>query len=322
VLCFMLKTKIVHLSPTPLVGAPGKIAHAQREIGHDSQCVIFNDYPKSGPLCGFFTSQSIVMDENTRDFVEGLLSEAEVIHIHNFIPESLEGWVRTNLGASKLVYHAHSPMREGPLYYDRSDQFDYDVKLVVGQHWGRLHPKHVSVPNLVLDAPSVSLRKSGQPLKVMYSPTHKHKGRWTSKHSAELVSSLEGLSKLGLIELIAPKVPIPPSALLQMRRKCHLTIDEISTGGFHQVSLEGLCTGNMVLNKADYFSKNNFSRFSEGCFPPFVYGSDSCIADVLLEYAQSVDKTNAAQMESYNYYLKYCDYRRLVKFYDEAYAMV
>lgn len=318
---FMSKIKIVHLSPTPLVGAPGKIAYSQRAIGHDSQCIIFGDYPKKGPLFGFFTGNSIVLDKNTIHFAETVIGCADVIHVHNYIPDSKVAWLRGLIGSSRMVYHVHSPLREGPLYYDRSSQFDYDAKIVVGQHWGRLHPEYVSVPNLVVDSPSLELRKDGEPLRVMYSPTHKHKGRWTSKHSDELLEALNSLERLGLIEVLAPSSPIPPSSLLQLRRKCHLTVDEITTGGFHQVSLEGMCAGNVVINKADYFSKNNFSRFSEGEFPPFVYGSDACIKNVLLEFAQSEEKTRAAQIRSYEYYLKYCDYRRLVAFYDEAYSM-
>ncbi|MFK4751992.1 hypothetical protein [Oceanobacter antarcticus] len=317
----MLFNKIVHISPTPLVGAPGKIALAQRQTGKESICFILSDYPSSGPLYQKFSSNSILLTEDNSDFFYEKISGADVVHIHNFIPDKHEKKIRSSIGESLLVYHAHSPLREGPLFYDRSTQLSYDVKLVVGQHWGRLHTEHIAVPNIIFDTPSINLRKEGELLKVMYSPTHKHKGRWTSKGSSKLDKVLDGLLSCKMIELIRPKKPVSPYELFQLRRTCHLTIDEIITGGFHQVSIEGMCAGNIVVNGADFLGKACYSRFSDGEFPPFLYANDDTITDTLVNLASNVEETRRMQQESYDFFVKYCDYKKLVEFYDVAYRV-
>jgi hypothetical protein len=109
---------------------------------------------------------------------------------------------------------------------------------------------------------------------------------------------------------------------MAVRRTCHVTIDEIATGGFHMVSLEGLCAGNVVINRADYFGKATFSTFCSGEMPPFTYADDSCIREVLLLLVEDVDETARLQMASHDYFRCHCDPLKLVEVFDAAYQSI
>lgn len=314
--------KIFHITPTPLVGAPGKIAYAQQMKGHDSLAVALSDYPKGGPLEKRFLDRTLVIDDFSRDHIENAIKSANIIHVHNFLPPDCVNWLLRLNPSAEYVYQAHSPVREGPLYVSRAEGdelFDFKVKLVVGQHQGRFYPNFLPVPNLVLSPPSLRLRQKGERLRVMFSPTHKQVGRWTSKHSQPLNEVLMALSRLGKIEIISPQKPVHPETLMVIRRSCHVSIDEISTGGFHMVSLEAMCAGNVAINRADYFGMATFSGFCDGSLPPFLYADDGSIAETLLRLADDWKETARRQKESYDYFRRYCNPLRLIEVFDAAY---
>ena len=247
--------KIVHFSPTPLVGAPGKISLVQRMQGDDSICFMASDYPRNGPLYKFFSDNSILIRKENLDFFKYKISSADVIHVHNYIEKEMLDLITSLNTSAKLIYQVHSPIREGPLYYPREFDAEFDVHLVVAQHWTRFYPSYIPVPNLILEPPSIRERAKGQKLKVLFSPTHKHAGRWTDKHTPGLEDLLSSMHKSNLIDFHKPMKPIDPIELNMIRKCSDVTLDEIQTGGFHMVSLEGLAFGNVVVNNADYFAK-------------------------------------------------------------------
>lgn len=321
----MSMLKIVHITPTPLVGAPGRIAIAQRMKGHDAIAVAMSDYPKGGPLERMFLTHTLLINEFTRSYIENAIHRANIIHLHNFLPAEHITWLKELNQSADYVYQAHSPLREGPLYVNRGEDqssFDFKLKLVVGQYQGRFYPSFLPVPNLVGATPSIRLRKKNEKLRVMYSPTHQQQGRWNSKYSEKLVETLSALSTIKKIELISPKQPVSPETLIEIRRNSHVSIDEITTGGFHMTSLEAMCVGNIAVNRADFFSKNTFASFCDGKIPPFLYADDSCITEFLLSLADDWERTANLQQASYDYFVTYCNPLRLVEVFDEAYQHI
>jgi hypothetical protein len=321
----MSALRIVHITPTPLVGAPGKIAWAQRMKGHDALAVALSDYPKGGPLEKMFLDRTILIDDFTRHHIEDCIRQADIIHVHNFLPDDRIRWLQELNQAAAYVYQAHSPKREGPLYVDRSEgnnKFEFKLKLVVGQHHGRFYPFHTPVPNLILSPPSIRRRQPGETLRVLFSPTQKQAGRWNSKYSPALEPALRALETIGKIEVIFPKNPLRPEVLMELRRSCHVSIDEIASGGFHMVSLEAMCAGSVAINRADYFAKATFAGFCDGEMPPFLYADDSCITDVLLRLADDWEETARRQQASFDFFQRYCNPIRLVEVFDAAYQSV
>lgn len=321
----MSALRIVHITPTPLVGAPGKIAWAQRMKGHEALAVALSDYPKGGPLEKMFLDRTLMIDDFTRDYIEESIRRADIIHLHNFLPKDRLNWLRELGQSAAYIYQAHSPLREGPLYVSQAGEdapYNFRVKLVVGQYAGRMYPSFKPVPNIILSPPSIRKRQKGEKLRVMFSPTHTRDGRWNAKYSQKLDEVLEAYVKVGKIDLISPKKSVSPEVLMTVRRSCHVSIDEIATGAFHQISLEAMCAGNIAINRADHFAKVTFAGFCDGQMPPFLYADDGCIADILLRLADDWEETARHQQESYDYFRRYCDSLRLVEVFDAAYERV
>jgi len=321
--------KVVHFSQTPLVGAPGKISKALNNINISSSSYCYVDYPNKGGLYGKFIDNTHVINNMQPHVYSAFIEDikrADIIHIHNGIDLNFLKKIISHCPNAIFIYQVHSPLREGPLFIDRSDNIgvSFSKKLVVAQYQPRHYQDYTLVPNLVLDTPSLILREGSKPLKVLFSPAHKRPGgRWNTKTTEGLEDFLISLDRGGVIELIKQKEHLHPSSLMLLRRHVDITIDEIATGAFHQVSLEGLCAGNVVINRADFFSKSMLACVSGSpSLPPFVNADSQSIFDVLIRLSKDIDETNKIKEESYFYFMKYLNSNKMVKNFMKVYDEV
>ncbi len=314
-----MSLKVLHLSPTPLVAAPGRLTRTLRGAGIDALCAVLKDYPASGPLAGKFIEDSSVLHDACKEvleLVDDFAATADVIHVHNDLPAARVQWLRERSPRAAFVYQVHSPLREGPLYYSRADHIGlpFRARLAVGQYQPRHFPDYLPVPNLVPDQPAFRPRQPGQRLRVLFSPSHTRGGRWNAKYSEPLENAIQTLRSSGHIEVVWPSKPVSPGELMALRRTCHVTIDEIVTGAFHQVSIEGLCAGNVVINRADFFSKAMMAQCAQTDeLPPFVHADGSTIQDLLLRLAGDVAHTAALQLASHHYFIHHLTAETLVR---------
>jgi len=319
------KYKIIHLAQTPLVGAPGKISRVLNQAGISSGSYCVTDYPNKGPLYKQFIDNTMVLSEMSSDLFDVFLKDlrtSNIVHIHNSLHPDYLKKILPFCADSKFIYQVHSPLREGPLFVDRSSElgFYFHKKLVVSQYQPRHYPKFQCVPNVVLDNPTFTAREQGQLLKVIFSPSHTRSGRWNAKMSPVLGGLLTDLSKSKKIELFMPTKPVSPKELMLARRYSDVSIDEIMTGAYHQISLEGLCAGNAVINRADFFSAAMLSNISRAPNqPPFLYADDTMILDVIYKLANSVDYTNEVKHNSYSYFKKHLSPLSLIERFIEVY---
>lgn len=306
-----MSLKVLHVSPTPLVAAPGKLSRALRRAGVDSLWLALSDYPQSGGLNGKFIEDAILKQgaaTATLKLLDEFASTADIVHIHNDAPADTVRWLKERNTRAAFVYQVHSPVREGPLYYERADHIGlpFAARLVVGQYQPRHYPDYTPVPNLVVEAPHCSVRLPGERLRVLFSPSHTRQGRWNAKYSEATEKAIRSLEEIGLIEVVWPDKPVSPSELMALRRTCHVSIDEIVTGAFHQVSIEGLCAGNAVINRADFFSRAMMSQCANApVLPPFVYADDGCIREVLHDLSRDAERTADLQRASHAYFSDY-----------------
>ena len=317
--------KIVHLSNTPLVGAPGKLSYLCERNGYVSHSIVLSDYPEKSGLNNKFMKYSLLLDRRIPYLADQLrcyIEEADIIHIHNDFNLFHEFEWKSN---QKFIYHIHSPLREGPVFIDKTKIFDirFSKKLVVGQYHPRHYPDFIPVPNIVLGVPSKNLVVDDQPLRIMYSPTHTRGGRWNNKYSEELNNVIESLVKTRHIEVVKPQSPLPQDVLLEVRRSCHVSIDEISTGAYHQISLEGLCAGNVVINNADYFSSFVLSSLVDAQeMPPFYLCNSSNFFKRISELLVDYDLVRDYQEKSFQFFNKFLGAEKLFKIYDKIYLEV
>lgn len=318
---------VVHISNSPLVGSPGKISYLlnlKAEFSSVHYCV--NDYPDKSPLNKKFIENSFVLSSkefNFKPFFLDDLKKADIVHIHNEIPHDLALEIFSYAKNAQFIYQVHSPLREGPLYVDRSEKMllHFDKKLVVAQYQPRLYQDYIMVPNIINSFASVNYYEPGESLKIMFSPSHSRGGRWNAKTDDRVEMALKAIQNIPGVEMIQPVAPLHPNTLLNLRRKSHISIDEILTGAFHQVSLEGLICGNITINGADTLSKLAFSQSYGSSFDeiPFVFSAEDDLFDLVLDYVQSPEKIIQEQEKTYAFALKYMNPNILIKEYIDVY---
>ncbi|WP_396587491.1 hypothetical protein [Bermanella sp. R86510] len=314
---------VVHLSKTPLASSPGRMSLYLNKIGVNSVHFFEQDYPDT--LKGKMTMRSFHLDSSlsSHEMLEYYISKADVVHVHNYISASLVVQVNRFFEGGKLVFHAHSPLREGPLFTDVSGQMDLSFTdfYVVAQYQPRHYQNYIPVCNIVPEAPCVDSSTINSPLRILYTPAHNREGgRWNPKGSIKLASAMDYLSAQNKVELKSPP-KLSESQLLGYRSICDVTVDEIVTGSYHQISLEGLSAGNVVINNADFFSIEMLrmaARAKEA--PPFLLASVDNIGDKL-EYLvnMSEEELLLRKQESREYFDRYLQPDRLAEILVENY---
>lgn len=320
----MKKYNILHVSPTPLVDSPRKISDALNlYTDFDSSSFIFNDYP--GVLKGIFSNKTIIFSQRKELSLE-LIKNADIIHIHNFLSiEQEEILLQNSKDDVKFIYQVHSPLREGPNFVNYvPKKIQFDKKCVISQYHPRLYSDYILVPNIILEKPSISLLQNNEKIKVLFSPAHKRTGgRWNDKYSEELIQSLTSLEKFNKIDLYIAE-GYTPHELFQLRKNCHISIDEIITGGFHQISLESLFAGNMIINNSDIFSNLIFdiNVNNSELNIPFFRISNFDVKDILFELVNNPNLIREYQNKSYEYSTRYLQPKILIKHYKKIYEDV
>lgn len=315
---------VVHISKTPLVGAPGNISYYLNALdGFKSYHLYSNDYPD--PLKGFFTKNSIKIDFDSSiksEWTIRVLRNANIIHIHNDITDDIIDLLSDFSPNARYFYHVHSPLREPPLYVNVPDRlpFVFEKKLCVAQVYPRLYPNYFMVPNIIPHQGVREVIEHNEVFRILFSPTHNRvtNMRFGGKFSPAIKNILDSLSKK--VEIIQPEKPIPPNELLSLRESTDITIDEIVTGGFHQVSYEGLACGNVVINNADELSKMNFAAaINSAELPPFVRCDDYSLEETILSLIQDRAMLFKTKRESLHYYNKYMQPQKLIGAFSKLY---
>jgi hypothetical protein len=319
--------RILHASRTPLVAAPAKVVTALNlYTDYEAALILAQDYPK--PLTGLFVGDSILYSDSApiSTVCEDLVRRADLIHIHNDVPRSLLQLVRRAARPScRFVYQVHSPLREGPIFFDRSEElgFELGARLAIPHCAHRFLADYRMVPNLILFKPSVRPIGADEPMRVIFSPAHRRTGgRWNDKVSEPLERALGALQALRAAEVLDIK-GMTPAVLTELRRSTHVTIDEIVTGAFHQVSLEGLATGNAVVNNADFFAVQSLKMVCGTTDePPFVRLSDHDVGTELLALVRDRDRLRRIQQASHDFFMAHLRPDKLIRHFSQVYDEV
>lgn len=317
--------KVVHLSKTPLACSPGRMSFYLNQIGISSSHFFEQDYP--GELQGKMTMGSFHFNSTKEsiELLESHLAKADIIHVHNHISASLVALVNKVFSGNKIIFHAHSPLREGPLFTDVSLVMDLEFTdyYVVAQYQPRHYQEYTPICNIVpgIDGFNDEPSASSDVFKIIYSPAHSRAGgRWNPKGSSALNVSLQYCVSQKLAELKSPP-KTNEAQLLAYRNQCDITIDEIITGSYHQISLEGLSAGNIVVNNADFFSIEMLklaAKTDEN--PPFYHMNESNCSNRLEQLVMmSEQEVTERKQKSREYFTKYLNPERLAGLLAEKY---
>jgi hypothetical protein len=323
---------VVHITQTPLVGSPGLVSEAINRYSprYTSEWIFTEDYKgeRAGMMTRYGKAMGLGNDDARAKFAERI-QRADVIQIHNSLTRPAVALIKENARPEcKFVYQVRSPHREPPLFVDMPHVVDieFDAFTAICQYHLRVYPDYYPTPLLDLDEPTLQLLQPSEKPRVLYRPSHfspPKETRWNTKYSKLMHDSLLACHDEGLIELMYPQKPVPPDKLKELRRASHISIDEIATGAFHTVSLEGLCTGNVVINNSDLFSDMAMAFLTgKNELPPFYRTNHYNFDARLRALVANPDEIRRIQQASYDYFKHYLHASKQVHYYTEVYDRV
>ena len=315
---------VVHLSRTPLAGAPNRLVKSLNKYT-DFHALSFVESDYKGNTAGVFSGENFFLGQKQSSDIWPLLEEAvknaSIIHIHNQIgSDVIEFLLRFEGQLPPIIYHLHSPIREGPLYVPRGRQLRLPIACTaaVSQMHPRFYPEATPLPNIVPSAPKpITIRRDDR-VRILFAPSQARAGRWNGKSCKHLDEALSRLSCRNDVDLVRLKHSQPSHVLEQIRRDCDITIDEIVTGGFHQISLEGLQAGNVVVNGADEISMLTMMGWAHER-PPFVRSNPDTIFADLKDLVDNKKGLSEKKKVSYDYAKAHLNPKKLIKIYEDLY---
>jgi hypothetical protein len=243
---------VVQLSTTPLSGLPYRIARA---IGDHtplvSRAICTNS--RYGNRC---FPHDLIWSEKDEE-CQRVLEESHIYVLHSYFdvdspPYRIRKYLRSN---SRVTAHYCVEEAQG----NRALIAQGIPTTVSAQYHTRFYPRSHVMPNIMpIDdeayRPVEREWPPDVPLRVAFSPSNKNtreqamkaqgRRRWSWKGRDETLEVLEDLKeKWGAKLEIELLENLPLDRCMARRAECHVSIDEVVTGSYHNVHLEGMSQG-------------------------------------------------------------------------------
>ncbi|MDH4390393.1 MAG: hypothetical protein QE285_03085 [Aquabacterium sp.] len=245
--------------------------------------------------------------ENWPEILGGYASVADAVVFHNVANAQLidivKAWARPSV---PLAYHCHSPPFEPPL-------FSYDVMLhealqhvfCVAQGHARFCMGATPMANIIADVCPVQGVKRRNAILVGHMRTTA--ARWSRKipdnYIKELGTGLAGTATAvyGIDRLFGSEA-VPHNTFVQALQGFDYIVDDVCSGMFHQISMEGLKSGCVVFSAADEVSLASFCAAADCPPPPFDFVSHpSEVAERARHYAARPAELRRRQQQNLAY---------------------
>ena len=327
---------IMHLSTTPLVGAPGSICRAlNMHEGVEARWAVLD------ATVGSYDKMVFDLDlqwKNDRQQIIDLVQRCDVLHLHNFIGldskifSPIDFRVMWNQRRT-IVRHFHST----PMWVAKNMGVSEEAilncpipKLVIAQHQERFIGNARMVPNIVFPNSKICrLRSNDAPLRIGYAPSRflsARAARWDTKGYPETVKMLQRLVRtarkqglgieIDLIELVSH------SECLRRKSDCDIFIDELVTGSYHLNTLEALCTGIACLTFLDRRTQQAITALTGRTdFPAISVGLEHA-HDVLLELCRDRESVRQIGLHSKEWMASHWDPFDFAEHFLDAYDQV
>jgi hypothetical protein len=298
---------VLHLSNTPLVGAPGNICRALGlRAGVEARWCVLH------PTVGSYDKMVFELDlnwERHRDEVVELARNADVLHLHNFIDLQTADFAPIDLAAmwregKPMVRHFHSTPQNVARTM-RSTEAAVQAcpipKLVIAQYPERYYPTARVVPNVVFAPSGVCRRRpSSKAVRIGYAPSRfnpARAARWDTKGYPETCRMLRRLQASGRRAHVALEVDlieqVAHSESLRRKAECDLFIDDLVTGSYHLNTLESLVLGVPCMTYLDGRTQRTLTAMTGRIdFPVINVGLENA-HDVLLQICRDPERLQA-----------------------------
>lgn len=247
--------KILHLTNTPIAGFPYRLSEAVRQhTRHESRCIVGSEG---------YGSRKFPYDLLWRRDAEckEVLREADIYVLHSYFSVQRNPWKLQDYLRPHSRVTAHYCVK--PVTANKTLIGEGIPTTVSAQYHARFFPDSRVMPNVMpINNPQykpIERRWPPEgPLRIAYSPSnqlglaHMKRDAWSVKGYPETVAVLKTMEnkfpKRVQIEILEG---LPLQDCLKRRSNCHVCIDEVVTGSYHNVFLEGMSQGLVSMAKLD-----------------------------------------------------------------------
>jgi len=227
-----------------------------------------------------------------------VLQESELWHVHNYLVPQLVMLKKNH----KVIAQFHSL----PRLMNWKQLMDFaDVSYTIRQPNQEEEYKELKALPNIIDPDEYRPARRKSPVKIAFAPsTRAPIGHPGSKGYVQVKTVLDSVAQKREVEIVWIERR-PYEQNLALKQHSHILIDDIVTGNWHRTSLEGMCFGCAVLNKA--------------MKSPFVYATLKTLEERLLWLVDNPAILNDFQERSRLWVLQHWHAIDLVKEYVKAY---
>lgn len=266
----------VHISYTPLAGAPIRIVNALNKYT-DIKARLINLNPN---IYGARVFEEDLIWEKDKDEALEIITKADIICLHHWMRLDDNGFKINFLDITKknckFVRQFHSNL-------DTITGGDYNLKqIIINENIPKIVIPHYPersilnakiVPNIIpIDDENYkpNVKQDNDKPVIFYSYTFNNEGfssRWDTKGYPEVSRLLQHFKDLANIKKITNT---PFFECLKIKRESDIVIDDIITGSYHLTSLEALSQGKLTLAYLDNRTQYILRKLTGASELPFV----------------------------------------------------
>lgn len=328
---------ILHISHTPLVGAPGRICRAlNMHAGVQSRWAVLD------AEAGAYGKMAFDLDlrwDRDRNEILALADSCDVLHLHNYLGlDSLEFapldfralWAH----GKPMVRHFHSTPELIARFNKQPEQAVLDCpipKLVIAQYPERFFPNAKLVPNIVLPDASdaAAIRTATSTIRIGYAPSRFNSARvsrWDTKGYPETRKMLKSLERnaraCGARVEIDVIEQVSHLECMARKARCQVVIDDLATGSYHLNTLESLAQGAACVTFMDRRTQQAVADLiGRSDFPAIVVGLEHAQA-VLMDLVLNPQTTVAIGRQAQDWMLQHWSPYAMARHFLDAYHTV
>ncbi len=328
--------KVLHVASTPLAGSPIRMCRLLDSGEYFSALSICrkNTYDDGRLFDYDIVYEPFKAKESDVELMRQLIKECDIIHFHNEayhqrfgifkeIPSSKPVCVQWHSGPDEIAHRLGISIREAM-------DFQNIPTFVVAQKQSRFYPNAIPVPNVVdIRLPEYQVvQRDIDTIHISYSPAGDAQSyeRLCRDKGMNMILNALRITKERYSEKVSIHIlqGIPLQKCIQMKQKCHITIDDIKSGGYHMVSLEGFAHASATIANPDTTTKEFLSNFT-GCPVeelPWFEASEEDIVERLSELIENVDLIERIGQNSRRWMEKYWNHEFIMRKMQSAYIEI
>lgn len=317
--------KILHVTLTPLAGAPIRLSDAiNSNTEHQSRVLNLNP-----DAYGKRKFKEDFLWERDKLLVLEFLREVDIVHFHHFFDfESTNNPFGINFrehikSASQLLMHWHT--NPHTLAFNQRKPVEAFVdspipQLVVAQFHESYYPNAYPVPLVVSNFSQSVAKQRVKPL-IFYSPSNTKPAfaeRWETKGRPETLKMLRRLKSEGLADYVLVE-GVPFDECMKLRENSDVVIDDLVTGSFHTTSLESMAMGKPTISYVDSRTQAVLANLTGSNDMPIVNVSLNDSYLVLRELCSNVNLRQELSQYTLDWMNQYYSEEKMVSKYIDAY---